>query len=907
MKLSEFVKMFKNNSLYREDKVNEREGSFLSDLDSDSISTLDRMPSFDLKKEPGSTTSFKDSPPSSMKTDDDETPEAEETGYASCFSQKGHNLTFQDAAYLVYGYARNNSLIDYPITDFDNRSEFTGKQCTPEFVKVIKIVQRDLGVENDGVIGNITISNIEKKNSGSEDKPATATVIAAPTSTSNAGRTISIIGKRGWTHGSAGKQSNVIPGIINSVNVQDIMMSSGQFTLGMARPSTAWGNPVLAQVMIAAAEYAQKFKNPENDNSGKIDLGNVGYKYGGPISTSTSHQVGLDIDCSFYRNDGTSRWFMAPQDFKSFDVDRNVAFMHYLVSAANPELTQCFVSNETWNLLRKAVENSSDQIKTMFKLLQSKRGYRGGVNHFKDHNNHYHIRLKHPDNSITLEQLKDKIGQEEFDKLVKQSLSNSLVNISRAGKLDIVKKDKAYSKYYDGAIDEFLKDRPGMTNIAKKYNVGIESWKNTTEDLASLIRVDPEEINKLTRKKVINFQKAIGINPDGVVGGDTLTAMAYISDASAKGLMESKEGVGSSNKIDLVGFMKTPAYRARKRKISNTIDNKFKIKKDTTSKDKGEGSIVDLLKSTAPSNFGFVVGTIDGTILASHNEDKMFYGASSNKTMAGLVQLIKFENDKEKQLDDGELRGLLTYANRVPPYTGADSNEVNRSLTGIKKFPAKSRRTGKTYTKHPHYRKGQRPKIGVINGEDVKRIAKIFDINNGKFRFGGARNKQTPLDQFKLFAGLARIDTKNFKDQKEEQYYNEHKDAFDRVIKITKERTKSQYKGGNGWLQNTGIYRSGIEGVWMKGGQASGACNIAFVFEGKYVISVYSRHINKGITKNSPGPFAGNVKHFYKEGYQRDLDIVSKTAEELMKRHVLKTLEESLKSVIRIVIERKVK
>ena len=209
----------------------------------------------------------------------------------------------------------------------------------------------------------------------------------------------------------------------------------------------------------------------------------------------------------------------------------------------------------------------------------------------------------------------------------------------------------------------------------------------------------------------------------------------------------------------------------------------------------------------------------------------------------------------------------------------------------------KINKEGKKITKHPHYRKGKRPKIGVINGQDVKKVAKVFDINNGLFRWGGSRNKQSPMDQFKLFCGLGRIDTEKFKDKEEKQYYNDHKDAFDRIIKITKERTTTQYKGGKGWLQNTGIYRSGTEGVWMKGGQAAGACNIAFVFEGKYVISVYSRHINKGITEDSPGPFAGNTRHFNKEGWRRDLDIVSKIVEELMKKHVSKSesLEESIK------------
>tara|TARA_A200000159_G_scaffold98692_1_gene91437 strand:+ start:3452 stop:6244 length:2793 start_codon:yes stop_codon:yes gene_type:complete len=745
-------------------------------------------------------------------------------------------------------------------------------------------------------------SDFSDEKEETSNKVETIPTVATPVSQSP-GETISIIGKRGRTHGSANGQLNVIPGIINSVNVHEIMLASGEFILGTPRPDTAWGNPVLADVMIAAAKFAQTFKNPESKKTGVIDLGNVSYKYGGPIQVSTSHQVGLDIDCSFYRNDGTSRWFKANENFDVFDVDRNVAFMYYLVTAANPKIVQTFVSNETWELLTEAVEESREEVKKMFKKLQSMRKSYGGVTHVKGHNDHYHVRIQHPKNSKTLEQLKKELGQEEFDILVKQSLSNSLVNIGATKKLDIVRKDEKYSEYYTPDIEEFLSDRPGVTNLAKKYNVSLASWKNTTKDFVSILKVRLEDINTLSKSKVINLQNALGIDPDGVVGGDTLTALSLISGLESPNLLEDK---GTKlEKIDIEGFKKSPIYKSKKAGILKLVKAKLNPgeRKTTSTNSSDEGSIIDLLRQTASSRFGFVVGTIDGTILASHNEGKMFYGASSNKTMAGLVQLIKFERDKESQLDDQELRGLLAYQSRIQK--GApDSNRVNRSLTGIRKFSYKDKE-GKTKTKHPHYRDDGRPKIGVINGDDVKKVAKIFGINNGMFRWGGVRNKQAPLDQFKLFAGLARIDTENFKDQKEKQYYNEHKESFDRIIKITKERTTTQYKGGKGWLQNTGIYRSGTEGVWMKGGQAAGACNIAFVFEGKYVVSVYSNSINKGITEESPGPFSGDDKHFDKQGFLRDLDIVSKIVEELMKKNVLKTssLEEITKERIITIIK----
>lgn len=744
----------------------------------------------------------------------------------------------------------------------------------------------------------------KEETSGKVETTSTAT---APVS-QNPGETISIIGKRGVTHGSAKNQLNIIPGIINSVNIHEIMLASGEFILGRDRSLTAWGNPVLAQVMIAAAKFAQTFKNPKSKNTGVIDLGNASYKYGGPIHESTSHQVGLDIDCSFYRNDGISSWFKANENFDVFDVDRNVAFMYYLVTAANPPLAQCFVSNETWSLLTEAVENSRAEIKNMFKLLQSKRKSFGGVKHYKGHNDHYHIRIQHPKNSKTLEQLKKELGQEEFDRLVKQSLSNSLMNIRTTKKLEIVRKDEKYSEYYTPDIEEFLSDRPGVTNLAKKYNVNLASWKNTTKDFVSILKVRLEDINTLSKSKVINLQNALGIDADGIVGGDTLTALSLISGLEKPNLLEDK---GTKlEKIDLEGFKKSPVYKKKKAGILKLVKAKLnpEEKKTTSTNSSTKESIISLLKEKNSSRFGYVVGTIDGKIIASHNKDKRFYGASSNKTMAGLVQLIKYEKNKKMQLDDQELRGLLAYQSRIQK--GApDSNRVNRSIAGIKKFTYKDPKTGEIKTRLPHYREGKRPKIGVIDGQDVKNVAKMFGINNGLFRWGGVRNQQSPLDQFKLFCALARVDAGSFKDEEEKKYYNQHKESFDRIIKITKERTKTQYKGGKGWLQNTGIYRSGTEGVWMKGGQAVGACNIAFVFEGKYVVSVYSSSINKGVTEDSPGPFAGNTEHFDKKSFKRDLDIVSKIVEELMKKNILKTssLEEVVRNTITTIIKRMMK
>ena len=62
----------------------------------------------------------------------------------------------------------------------------------------------------------------------------------------------------------------------------------------------------------------------------------------------------------------------------------------------------------------------------------------------------------------------------------------------------------------------------------------------------------------------------------------------------------------------------------------------------------GDLKKVEKLKFKHGDKFGFVFGTVDGKIIESYNESAQFYGASMNKTLAALVQLITYKNSKEK-------------------------------------------------------------------------------------------------------------------------------------------------------------------------------------------------------------------------------------------------------------------
>ncbi len=58
-------------------------------------------------------------------------------------------------------------------------------------------------------------------------------------------------------------------------------------------------------------------------------------------------------------------------------------------------------------------------------------------------------------------------------------------------------------------------------------------------------------------------------------------------------------------------------------------------------------------------NYGYIFGDLQGEIYAAQNEDELFYGASMNKPIIALANLILYKDRQEKQLNSKELRGLL--------------------------------------------------------------------------------------------------------------------------------------------------------------------------------------------------------------------------------------------------------
>ena len=228
---------------------------------------------------------------------------------------------------------------------------------------------------------------------------------------------------------------------------------------------------------------------------------------------------------------------------------------------------------------------------------------------------------------------------------------------------------------------------------------------------------------------------------------------------------------------------------------------------------------VDLIKKRDFNKFSFYLGSIDGTKIDSHNEDKEFYGASIQKPVAALVQMIQYKEDSNKKLNDEELKMLLSYSK-----TFRGSNQVNRAIS--KSYSGRSR----SYKKR---------NLGKISPDIMKQVLSIFGIsNNTKFVY--SNNRQSALDYYKFLSGLQRMSTGKFKNKEEENFAKLYKEEIEKILIYT--NYVPRYISDS--LKNMGINK-----FWAKGGRALGSLNYGIIIDNKYVLVVYTRFSNEKFGK----------------------------------------------------------
>lgn len=522
-------------------------------------------------------------------------------------------------------------------------------------------------------------------------------------------RTISIKGLYA-THGSKGKE-NLVPGMINSVNVHNILKRSGFFKTNPKR--LPWGNPAVAEPLIDAAAKVNAY---DGSKVGIPIIYNISARHGGPISASVSHQVGLDVDCTFY-NIHRSEWWDAAADMDAndgrtikFDMMRNVLFIYHLVR--DPRVKNIFIDqriqDQITEFCKYKIDPNMDEANKLWlsnmreKWLNIYRSYK--ISHVEHHADHYHIRVKHPVNSLTLDQYKKR---KNSLKLI--PYANTRIAIDN-DKLQVPKELSAGQKRY-------------YKKIAATFNV-------------------------LNNKSLEQLKKQFPPGRDG------------------------KYATG----------------------------------------------------------FGYTLGTIDGNIIEHWNQDSLFYGSSMPKTMAGLVQLITYKDQRDKQLTQKELDGMLTYWSRSKGGY-PDSNRVIRGIS-------------RPYSGKAKY---SRKNLGMIGTGDVAKIASLFGATKSRWLFGD--NKQSSRDAFLFYAGLARMNlakkgNPNWnKEDKLKDFYHQNKKEIDMLINSQQKRFYSRFLWPSGILQYD-------PNAWGKGGRYDGNLNFVFIIKDKFILSVYTQAKKRGSYDN---------------------------------------------------------
>lgn len=585
-------------------------------------------------------------------------------------------------------------------------------ECDTETQQAILRFQDETGIECDGCVGDETEGKMVElklidKSSISGGTPGLAGGGSSVSIGSfSPGATISIKSNKSCRaphpkskpnfHGySKGRKPECIAGLANGVHFPPAINSAPGIN-ARNTPRTQYGNPVLLDVIIAAAKAVyDKFPTDE----GLPLLWNVTKKGGGITGAHWGHMTGLEADISFYTK--TKKSISLPAMTKKgkgpidrrFDMERNCLFLQTLLSA--PQVEVVLLEPSLISTMRREAPKLGYDLSSP-KLANAS----PAVKHSgQGHNNHYHVRCHFPDNSM---------NQRDY----KKAKATGNLPTSKA--------------------------RPdSMSSTKVSVFAGAQVVAAVTGKMAAIRR----QSGNLDQKIVAMHRELM------------------------------KLGLGDIQKM---------------------YGNKF-------------GYALGLVSNSEPS--------------IGYNQDIRFYGASSPKTMAALVQLIKYRGTS-KSLSNKELAGLLTYKKHAGKNSG--SNGTNRAISATwyrrgnkNMFPAYKRKSGGS--------------LGAIDVSDVKPVAAVFGIKNGKFLWGKSNNQQSPREMFKFFGGLQRM-TSAVGTQQEKLFYQTYKNEVDAVVSMQKRRRHSPR------VQYSGVTK---RDHWGKGGRALGAVSHTFIIGGKYCLSVY--------------------------------------------------------------------
>lgn len=625
----------------------------------------------------------------------------------NCLDSSETNLTLKQIQQILNNYfSAKKSDISLPVSG----------DCDTATQQAILRFQDENGLECDACVGDETegkmaeLKLINKEQLSGGNPSSDNTGPAAAVGSFSAGATLSIKSiKPGLPphskfspnyHGYSKKKNPIhFAYLINGVDFGPAIDAADGIK-SSSRHTHQFGNPILLDIIVTAAK-AVYAKFPTND--GLPVLWNVSRKEGGAPMKGWwhwGHQSGLEADITFYVKgkksmpiQGVSKRGLGNLNPR-FDMERNCLFLQTLLSA--PQVEGVLLEPKLITIMRQAAPKLGYDLSSP-KLLPAKSASK--FDKGSGHNNHYHVRVKFPPNSMNMDQYKQakKTGNLPTTKTGPDSMSSTKVATSAGSQVVAAVTGKMSSiRQQSGGLDQ---------KIVAMYK-------------------------QLMRLGLGDIQKMYG--------------------------------------------------------------NQF-------------GYALGLVSNSEPS--------------IGYNHNLRFYGASSPKTMAGLVQMIKYRGTG-KSLNNKELAGLLTYKAHAGKNSG--SNGTNRAISATHR-----RRSNKG--RFPAYKRKSGPSLGSIDISDVKPIAAIFGINNAKFLWGRSNNQQSPKDMFKFFGGLQRM-VSGGGTENERRFYQAYKKEVDAIVNMQKRRRHSPR------VQYSGVTK---RNHWGKGGRALGAVSHTFVIDGKYVLSVY--------------------------------------------------------------------
>ena len=261
------------------------------------------------------------------------------------------------------------------------------------------------------------------------------------------------------------------------------------------------------------------------------------------------------------------------------------------------------------------------------------------------------------------------------------------------------------------------------------------------------------------------------------------------------------------------------------------------------------GPVPTRKKIPGKPNFSYILGDLapGGQIYAKRDENRLVAsGASMNKPILALVQLLKYRGEPEKQLNKKELDGLLSYT-RSP---GFESNHVNRLISGRDPIDKRLKRRKKT--------------IGMITNNDAAAFLKKLGLDpKMKIRFGDFGNNEQTAKQFFDFMRLIHDE-----DKLESLGIGEEAST---IVNYMKRNMPGVEMGGDRESKKWGklakkLNSAGIpvDSMYGKGGLINQGLHYSFVINDRYLLSMYSDQ-GGAFGKNYRAPFENKMKKILKD------------------------------------------